>query len=415
MLADFMFWERTSLKVGSRERKNMATLKVILKNGFFANTTGCQYVYEKTPTHVVANKWDCRIKEDGSVECNTNKLYSDGEYNLRYIIQKNGFAKLTLKAPGKRVETLKKGFVIPKGTTLSDGVIGLSGGPVYKRYAYFRDGSFQKFLSALGISAVKHEDPNQVYRVRSARYGGGECSSYLLTDGNTEIEDTNWGRTEKWQSGPGYTCASEEVKYTRVSNATWSIHDQDQHEGDRCNCFRILYTLEKDPTRIPGLLELQKKEEKISKLRKLGGFLSFKELDCALNEILPNLENKSTDQHLFMAQQPFKLDHLFGDERFWRNTRMFTNSRVPIEAQFPAKKEAEKAFELLKEVVFKDNEDFERVLKEHGFEAEVTRFYPLVHRDNNNPYRLRIDIWASATGSADGPHNTYNSCYRVKL
>ena len=46
---------------------------------------------------------------------------------MRYIIQPNGFAKLTLKVPYDKVKTLRKGFVVPKGSKLSDGLLGLAG------------------------------------------------------------------------------------------------------------------------------------------------------------------------------------------------------------------------------------------------------------------------------------------------
>ena len=242
-----MFWERTPLKVGSRERENMATLKIRIEGGFFAETYGCMYVYDKTPTHLRANNWECRIKDDGTIVCDAKKEYKSGEYSMRYIIYPNGFAKLTLKAPGKKLETLKKGFVIPKGSKLTDGLIGLSSGPIYNRYAYFRDGSFQKFLDTFGITAVEHADPNGEYTIRHAWYGGGECSSYLLTDGEVESLEVDTGRSQKWSEGPGYTCAHERDERTAVSGASWAIHQQTQHEGDKHNCFKILYTLEKNP------------------------------------------------------------------------------------------------------------------------------------------------------------------------
>ena len=115
--------------------------------------------------------------------------------------------KLTLKVPYDKVKTLRKGFVVPKGSKLSDGLLGLAGGYIDERYAYFRDGSFQKFLEEHGISAVKHEDPNQTFSIRNARYGGGECYSHLITDGKVEQQGYNLGRTEKLgRKLPWYMC-----------------------------------------------------------------------------------------------------------------------------------------------------------------------------------------------------------------
>lgn len=386
----------------------MATLKLTLQNGFFTGTQGCQYVYEKTPTHVVANNWDCRIKEDGSVECNTKKLYSSGEYSMRYTIQKNGFAKLTLKEPGKRVETLRKGFVVPKGKELSDGLIGLSGGPINKRYAYFRDGSFQKFLNELGISAVKHVDPNKTYTIRNAWYGGGECTASLTTDGETTKVDTDYGRTDRWEeSSPGGTSASECNTEVEVTGATWAIHAQSQHEGDSHNCFRILYTLEKDPTKLAGLLELQQKEAKISQLYEFGkkGFGSIADLEKALLELIPNLRFV----HNRNDAQNFSIKTFFEGGK-----QIYTNSIVQID--FSSAEEAKKAFSLLKNKFFKDTVELDKSLKDLGFSNyKLPKYFASVHREKRCPYSIYVDVLASTTEGLGNPIGRYTDWYEADL
>ena len=231
----------------------MATLKIKLENGAFAEVQGVQYCEKKEPMHIIANGWDCSIKEDGTVFCESSKEYSDGVHTMRYVIQLNGFAKLTLKRPRSKVETLRKGFVIPKGAKLSEGLLGLAGGYIDERYAYFRDGSFQKFLDNHGISAVKRENPNRSYRLRSAEYGGGKCRSSIYTDGKVEKKEISGGRTERWQQEIPNTCAYEDEITVEVTGATWVLHKQSQHEGDRCNGFSILYTMKNDPTQLVGL------------------------------------------------------------------------------------------------------------------------------------------------------------------
>jgi hypothetical protein len=216
-----------------------------MENGFFTCTNG-RYVTEVTPTHVVGNGWDCSIRKDGSVVCDAVRDYSDGVHSMRYEIAKNGFARLTLKVEGQPLQTLRKGFVLPRGAKLTDGVIGLAGGYVDERYAYFRDGGFQKFLDKFGITAVKHEDPNQTFVVRNARYGGGECRSRLRTDGKVDEVSYDSQRTDRWHEECPGTCAYEGEIIYRVTGATYVVHDQVSHEGDSHNCFHILYTLEKN-------------------------------------------------------------------------------------------------------------------------------------------------------------------------
>ena len=225
----------------------MATLKITIENGFFSNTNRC-YLHLFEPTHVVANGWDCIIREDGTIICDAVRNYSDGEHSIRYKISPNGYAKLTFKLAGGRVKTLKEGFVLPKGVKLSAGLIGLSGGNIDNRYAYFRDASFQQFLDRFGITAVKQQNPNTLYTVRNAMYGGGRCRSNIQSDGKIVKLDYDLGRTKQWEKENPGTCASEVDITYQVTGATWAILSQTQHEGDRHNHSRILYTLEKNVT-----------------------------------------------------------------------------------------------------------------------------------------------------------------------
>jgi hypothetical protein len=161
---------------------------------------------------------------------------------MRYVISKNGFARLTLKVDGEPVKTLKKGFVLPRGEKLTDGVIGLSGGYVDGRYAYFRDVVFTKFMDKFGLTAVKYEDPNRIFRVRNARYGGGECRSSLVSDGVVTEIGHDSGSTNEWRDTCPGTCAYEGETSYSIEDATWAIYSQEQHEGDSHNSARILYT-----------------------------------------------------------------------------------------------------------------------------------------------------------------------------
>lgn len=377
----------------------MATLKIKLENGFFVGTTGC-YVSTVEATHVVANGWDCSVRKNGVVECFSARSYSDGEHSMRYVIQPTGFAKLTLKVPHEPVKTLRKGFVVPKGTRLSDGLIGLAGGNIDNRYAYFRDGSFQKFLEDHGISAVKHEDPNQIFSIRNARYGGGECSSYLLTDGNISEERYDSGRTERWEeSSAGTTSAYEGNEYLKVTGASWAIHKQSQHEGDSHNCFRILYTLEKDLTKLVGIPNIREKEEKISQLKEVGckGFLSLEELEKSLREIVPNLKGKKECKDPDFVQVTNVYYHL--DNMLETSTGSLIN--------FSSSAEAKKALEETRGIKFENSEMLEKYLHEHGFEsAGVTRYYAYVSTNEKKTY-VSIEMRPSTTKA-----NGFNGFYR---
>lgn len=370
----------------------MATLQVQIENGYFVGTNGC-YVTSVEPTHVIANGWDCVIDEDGTIRCDAIRGYSDGEHCMRYIIQPNGFAKLTLKVPYNKVKTLRKGFVVPKGYKLSDGLLGLAGGYIDERYAYFRDASFQKFLEDHGISAVKHEDPNQTFSIRNARYGGGECYSYLLTDGEVIEEGYSSGRTESWEESCPGTCAYEGNEYLKVTGATWTIHKQTQHEGDNHNCFRILYTLEKDLTKLVGIPNIREKEEKISKLREIGskGFLSLKELENELMEVHPCLKGKKEIKNPESVTVCGIYYHL--------SSMLEANDGSLI--SFSNSTEAKNALEKLKGKVFDNFEQMENYLFKKGYEnAGVTRYYAYV-TTNETKSKVWIEMRPS-TSKANG-------------
>lgn len=370
----------------------MATLQVRIENGFFVGTNGC-YVSMVEPTHIIANGWDCLIDEDGNIKCDAVRGYSDGEHSMRYVIQPNGFAKLTLKVPYDKVKTLRKGFVVPKGSKLSDGLLGLAGGYIDERYAYFRDGSFQKFLEEHGISAVKHEDPNQTFSIRNARYGGGECYSHLITDGKVEQQGYNLGRTESWEESCPGTCAYEGNEYLKVTGSTWTIHKQTQHEGNSHNCFRILYTLEKDLTKLVGIPNIREKEEKISQLREVGskGFLSLEELEKSLLEIVPNLKGKRECKDPEYVQVERVYYHL--------SSMLETNNGSLI--SFSSSNEAKKALEELRGIKFENSEMLENYLLQHEFEdAGVTQYYAYVST-NDEKTKVWIEMCTS-TAKANG-------------
>lgn len=203
----------------------MATRFLTLKNGFIDT----ERTFNANPTHAIVNAWDCQVKDDGTVECNYEKEYKDGVHSIRYLITPNGFAKLTIKLPSKPVKVLKKGFVLPKGEKLSDGRIGLSNGMVDERYAYFRQSSFQEYLNANNLTAVRHENPNREYRLPILGKYAGICKTSLMTDGEKVL-----------------VKETENNEYWWVTGASWVRYEVNEDVCDTHNHARILYTLRTD-------------------------------------------------------------------------------------------------------------------------------------------------------------------------
>lgn len=213
----------------------MATLMVKIQNGFFSDSYG-RYLESLSPTHLVGNGWDCTINPDGSLFCECAREYSDGLHSIRYVIQKSGFAKLTLKTPWT-FKVLRRGFVTTKGVPFGNGTLGLAGGNVDERYAYYRDSAFQKFLEKFGITAVKHEDPNQTFAGFSNYSGWGTASQIVYSDGKiqTEYEDCPGSLFKQTNLYSG-------TDYNTVSGAKWAIVETSENYRENHNFSRILYT-----------------------------------------------------------------------------------------------------------------------------------------------------------------------------
>lgn len=232
----------------------MATSTILINNNaFFQEGSFSRYLDEFTPSRVVANGWVCTISPEEGLRCEAVRHYSDGEHKMVFTISPGGKASLRLCTPPENKWETIKSFRISGPL---EGTLGLSGGYIDSRYAYFRESSFQQFLDVHGITAVKHENPNQIFFLRNACYGGGECHMTLLTDGEQVEISCDYGRSEKWQLDNPMTCASEVEQEIQVTGATWVIVKKRQHERDRHNSSCILYTLG-NPTKLVGLPKVQ--------------------------------------------------------------------------------------------------------------------------------------------------------------
>ena len=224
-MVSLTFWERTPLKwvVG---KGNM--LKIVVVGNLFSDVKG-RNIEIQSPRQVKGDGWDCKINDDASIVCD----YTDGVYSMQYVIKNNGVAKLT----DKNAQTLKKWFVVPRGSTVSNGTITLNGGSPAARRTFFKSGTLQDFLNEHCITSVIEKNPNRTFLVRY----GGDSPSFLRTDGKIESFTVPWQDNEN----------SVQEKYFTVSNATWVIHSS--YVKGSIDCIRLLYTLE-NPLLISNLL-----------------------------------------------------------------------------------------------------------------------------------------------------------------
>ena len=132
---------------------------------------------------------------------------------------------------------------------LADGIVGLAGGNICDRYAYFRSNEFQDFLNKHGITAVKHEDPNQKFSGFVSWSGRGEATITVESDGEVD-HDFESNYSEGVELATGYS-------HFTVSGATWAIVTVNNFYGDNRNYARILYSNVRNVTTLDSVLPIK--------------------------------------------------------------------------------------------------------------------------------------------------------------
>lgn len=221
-------------------RKKMPTLKLTLKNSRFVAHNSVN-VETFSPTYVLGNGWECHIDSEGTVYCFAERYYRNERHSIKLKI-KDGWVKLLLKIGGNEPKALKS-YKLDEWPT--DGVIGLPGGFIDTRRAFFRENSFQELLDQYGLTAVRCEPANGVYVLLEKFHEGNSIFK-------EEIEATD-GSRELIFNDVKYPDENEENTFTihrevQVTNANWVIKKVTRDNG----ILRILYTTD-NPKEISNL------------------------------------------------------------------------------------------------------------------------------------------------------------------
>lgn len=110
------------------------------------------------------NGWDVTLKEGcngrpGRIICHAERVYSYGP------------------------------AICHREFKLEDGVLGLAGGNITSRYAYFRSDDFAQWLKENDIQAVRRQDPNSTYRSSNPVSDYWSHNLVIDTDGETEYSE----------------------------------------------------------------------------------------------------------------------------------------------------------------------------------------------------------------------------------
>lgn len=199
----------------------MATATLTIKNGRIVDFRDpYHYSISEDGKEYCGNGWVVTIKDGdnnrpGRLICHSERVYSDGP------------------------ATCHREF------KLADGIIGLSGGNVLSRYAYFRGEAFVAWLEDHEIQCVKHGDPNRAYSSSNPVSGYWSHSLVIETDGEvTTSYEEGWGRMYRVK-GASYAV----VRQRYCDGAMWHL-DQG-----------IMYTEIKDVMTINNHLFSKKGEE----------------------------------------------------------------------------------------------------------------------------------------------------------
>ena len=198
----------------SKEEILVATFQIEFKNKKFTSHNGVN-VEIATENHVVANGWECAVEENGDFYCIATKFYQGVRRQIRFRIN-NGEVKLILKIGDAKPKVLR---AYKLGKWPVDGIIGLPGGFIDKRKAYFREKEFQDFLDKYGITAVRCESANGTYMIEQEVLDGNTCFQEIIeTDGKLETiyNDVKYKDDTKTDSFTVY-------RKVQVTDATWAI------------------------------------------------------------------------------------------------------------------------------------------------------------------------------------------------
>ena len=223
---------------------------ITIKNGLFEKCNGVKLEIFSSK-FLMVNGWECEVQNNGVIKCTAKELCIDGSHSMRYTIYQNGFAKLTLKTPNEPVKVIKMGFVVKKGESFGNGVLGLSDGFIDHRYTFFREESFQKFLRKYGITAVLHEDPNRIFCLKNGESENNSFYMKLWTDGfpisiGTQKELLNsFGK--KFQGV---------VECVSINDAKWTLTRRVIKSGNKEIVSMNLFTLERNIDVLKGLPKL---------------------------------------------------------------------------------------------------------------------------------------------------------------
>lgn len=194
----------------------MAITTLIIEEGRIVEFFDNYHDFMENDNYYVGNGWEVHIT-DTSIKAVCTRVYSDGTHRIRVQVR-DGRMKTVLTINGTCVWVKNK-----KCDYHGEGELGLSGGNVDDRYAFFRSNDFKQFLNKYNISAkYKLDYSNDQIKIFPWKTA---INTYIYTDGTLEVSKQNFD----------YTSTSCVIK-----NATVVIEETQEWDGLYRKYRRIL-------------------------------------------------------------------------------------------------------------------------------------------------------------------------------
>lgn len=211
----------------------MPILQIKVEKKMFVECKGVD-VQTFRPYYIEADGWKCHVYTDGNISCIATENYDGVEHEIKFSI-KNNYLKLVLKI-GDEPEKVLKCHEFARWT--GEGVLNLSGGYIDNRRVIAREIEFQDFLDKYGITKVRYETANAVYKLtRKLQVGEILQEETVETDGVKELIRSKFNAPKKSNH---HTKTVFDV--VRITNANWAIKTTRNLDGVE---QRVLYTTEK--------------------------------------------------------------------------------------------------------------------------------------------------------------------------
>ncbi len=211
----------------------MATTKIDVRNGMFVSNHNGEVTKSR---EVDINGYHGSVLDNGTIHFErvsgdrgvSGDIFPDG----RFRFDNRG--------------SIKRGHVTLDENGKVNGTFGLHTSTGSK-YMYFRDAEFQDFLDTRGITAVSRKEPNGIFGGLVADSARGTAEFYIEeTDGKVEKLEHEDFRPES-RRDENYLHGYDSY---RISDATYVVVHSSADYMDKHNSSTILYTMEKDVTKL---------------------------------------------------------------------------------------------------------------------------------------------------------------------